>query len=332
MAGGITGMGTTFNLPNYVGELYALSREDTPFLSAIGGLMGDQVKFTDSTLFQWQTYDLRSASANNVAAEGADAPTAVARVRGNVTNVVEIHHSAVDVSYTKLAAIGQQADVGSSHTQIAGVNGSNPVVNESAWQIEQELKAVAHDINESFLNGSFQEPSDNNTNRQTRGLLEAITTNATDANGVGIDDTGEELVEELMQDIYDNGGIREGDTRVLLTNSTQKRKLTKHFITDNNYREQSRNVGGVNVTSVETDFGVLNIMLEPALPQDEIAVVSMGEIRPVFMLVPEKGFLFVEPLAKVGASERSQIYGEVGLEYGVEKHHGKLTDLGTAFS
>lgn len=327
---GISGMGTTFNLPNYVGELFALSREDTPFLSAIGGLTGGES--TTSTVFPWTTYDLRSSSANNVVVEGANAPTAVARVRGTVNNVVEIHHSAVDISYTKLAAIGQFNDVGSGHSEIEGVAGSNAVVNESAWQIRQELKAIAHDINESFINGSFVDPSTNGSARQTRGLLEAITTNATDANGAGIDDTGSELVEELMQDIYDNGGIRESETRTLLCNSTQKRKLTKHFITDGNYREQSRNVGGVNVTTVETDFGMLNIMLEPAMPQDEIAVVSLEECAPVFLLIPEKGFLFVEPLAKIGASERSQIYGEVGLKYGVEKHHGKLTDLGTAFS
>jgi hypothetical protein len=59
-------------------------------------------------------------------------------------------------------------------------------------------------------------------------------------------------------------------------------------------------------------------------------VCSLEEIVPVFLLVPDKGFLFVEPLAKTGASEESQIYGEVGLEYGVEKHHGKIINLATA--
>lgn len=29
---GITGLGTTYNLPNYVGELFAVSTEDTPLL------------------------------------------------------------------------------------------------------------------------------------------------------------------------------------------------------------------------------------------------------------------------------------------------------------
>ena len=328
---GITGMGTTFNLPNYVGELFALSREDTPFLSAIGGLTGGEM--TTTTIFPWTTYDLRSSSANNVVVEGATAPTAVARVRGNVTNVVEIHHSAVDISYTKLAAVGQYADVGSNHTEIAGVAGTNPVMNESAWQISQELKAMAHDINQSFINGSFVEPTTNGSARQTRGLLEAITTNIVDAQGYALDDTtspgNTDYLGELMQTIYDAGGIRESETRVLLTNSTQKRKLTTKFITNGGYQQTSRNVGGVNVTSIETDFGTLNIMLEPAMPQDEVAVVSMAEIAPVFLLIPDKGFLFVEPLAKTGASESSQIYGEVGLKYGVEKHHGKITNLAT---
>jgi hypothetical protein len=37
---GIVGMGTTYNLPNYVGELFAITPEDTPLLSSIGGLTG----------------------------------------------------------------------------------------------------------------------------------------------------------------------------------------------------------------------------------------------------------------------------------------------------
>ena len=47
---GITGQGNTYNLPNYVGELFAASREDTPLLSAIGGLTGGIA--TTSTLFE----------------------------------------------------------------------------------------------------------------------------------------------------------------------------------------------------------------------------------------------------------------------------------------
>src|SRR5690554_4975114 len=97
----INGQATSFNCPNYVGELFAASPEDTPFLSAIGGLTGGLP--TASKLFEWQTYDLRDAAADRQAKEGANAPDATARARSHAYNVVEIHHESVDVSYTKQA-------------------------------------------------------------------------------------------------------------------------------------------------------------------------------------------------------------------------------------
>jgi len=41
----------------------------------------------------------------------------------------------------------------------------------------------------------------------------------------------------------------------------------------------------------------------------------------------DKGVFFEEPLAKTGASERSQIYGEIGLKWGNERTHGVLEGL-----
>ncbi|MFB7367862.1 SU10 major capsid protein, partial [Streptomyces hydrogenans] len=100
----VTGQGTTYNLPNYHGDLYKVTPTETPFLAAIGGLSGG--KRTKSTEFEWQTMDRRSSTANNSALEGANAPTGVARSRSAVSNVVEIHQSAVEVSYTRQAATG----------------------------------------------------------------------------------------------------------------------------------------------------------------------------------------------------------------------------------
>lgn len=313
---GITGQGTTFNLPNYVGELFGLTPQDTKLLSAIGGLTGG--KRATAKQFSWQTYDLRSA-AQNVALEGDDAPAAQERVRAEVSNVVQVHQEAIEVSYSKLAAVGQRDGI--------GVAGTNPVGNENDWQVEQMLKQIARDVEYSFINGAYQNPSDNLTPRKTRGILAAITTNATDAAGALLD---EDLVLDMLQDAFDNGGIQENDTRVLLANSFQKRMLTDVFITQKNYREQSRDIAGVHVTVIETDFGILNVMLNRFMPTDTIAAVSAEELAPVILEIPEKGFLFVEPLAKTGAAERSQIYGEIGLEYGAEIHHAKLTNLATS--
>src|SRR5215470_13449300 len=97
---GITALGTTYNLPNYGGILFALTPADTPFFSAIGGLTGGGQ--TTDTEFEWQTYDLRAAGQPNVL-EGANAPTGQSRVRAQVKNVTQIHQEAVEISYTKQA-------------------------------------------------------------------------------------------------------------------------------------------------------------------------------------------------------------------------------------
>ena len=329
MSGGITGQGTTFNLPNFVGELFGITPEDTPFLSSIGGLTGGVE--TPSSFFQWETYDLRDASPTAQVVEGAAAPTAQARVRGNVGNVTEIHHEAIEISYSKLTYTGQYDSTGSSHPGTVGITGTNPVLDEMAWQTQQRLKEIARDVEQSFINGTFNNPATNASARRTGGILEAITTNVVDALNAPMT---EDMVLDLMQEIWEAGGIMESETRTIMAGAGQKRKLTQIFITEAGQGriEVSRNVGGVNLQTFETDFGKCNIMLNRHMPPDAIAVVSLEECKPRFGLVPGKGFLFVEPLAKTGASEKSQIYGEIGLEFGVETHHGKLTNLNTTGS
>ena len=310
---GITGMGTTFNLENYVGELYAVSREDTPLLSAIGGLTGGLA--TQSTEFEWQHYDLRDPDANRQRVEGATAPEAEARTRYNARNVVEIHQETVDISYTKQGAIGNRA------TTQAGQ--ANPM-DELGWQVTQALKQVARDVESSFILGEYQNPTDNTLPRKTRGLLQAIQTNVRTTEHTAKTLTEDDVL-DLMQMAWDNGGIRETETRTIVVNSTLKRALTRIFIADRNYQEQTRNVGGVSLQTIETDFGRFNIMLDPYVPKDKMLVLSLEQLAPRFLEIPGKGYFFAEPLAKVGASDRVMLYGEIGLQYGNERAHAVLT-------
>ncbi|MCB1282350.1 MAG: DUF5309 family protein, partial [Salinibacterium sp.] len=92
--------------------------------------------------------------------------------------------------------------------------------------------------------------------------------------------------------------------------------------------EQTRNVGGVNLQTIETDFGRTNIMLNRFMPITDLAVVSLEECSPVFLEIPGKGHFFAEPLAKSGSAEKVQIYGEIGLSYGNELKHGKISEIG----
>lgn len=310
---GITNQGTTYNLPNYVGELYAASPEDTPLLSSIGGLTGGES--AGATLFEWQGYDLRDAADDRQRLEGANAPDGDERVRFNASNVLEIHQESVEISYTKQGATRQRGAGDAAVT----VGSTVIPADELAWQLAQQFKQIARDVEKTFITGTYVRPSTNGSARQTRGLLEAISTNA--ASG----ELTEDSVMDLFQEVWTNGGIQEGETRTVIVNAKLKRALTKVFIKDAGYKEESRNVGGVNLQTFDTDFGRANIMLNRYMPVDELAVVSLEELAPVFLEVPGKGHFFAEPLAKTGSADKVQIYGEIGLKYGNERKHGKLT-------
>lgn len=312
---GITGMGTTYNLPNYVGELFAASPEDTPLLSSVGGLSGGES--VGATLFEWQGYDLRDAEDDRQRLEGADAPDGEARVRYNASNVLEIHQEAVSVSYTKQGATRQR---GAGATAVT-VGSTVIPADELSWQLEQQFKQIARDVEKTFITGEYARPADNTAPRKTRGLLQATATNVVTVAEADLD---EEAILDLFQKVWENGGIQESETRTVIVNAKLKRLLTKIFIKDKGYEEQTRNVGGVNLQTFETDFGRANIMLNRYMPVDQLEVASLEELKPAFLEVPGKGHFFAEPLAKTGASDKVQIYGEIGLNYGNERKHGKL--------
>lgn len=391
---GITGQGTTYNLPNYVGELFNVSPSETPLLSAIGGLTGgEEVK---SVEFEWQEEDLRDSQENRSRLEGANAQTAEARVRRNVKNVVEIHQETVDVSYTKQAATGQTSGVNNDQT--------NPVTNELDHQLELALKAKAVDIELSFLLGRKYVPTTNAEARRTGGLIEAITTNVIDlgeshaglsastdtiaetattfangdavrftsvgaSTGVRLDrtyfvvgkttdafkvsatkggaavtigtatvavskfttaGTTKDTYDALFEQVFQSGGLGD-DTASIIVGARQKRNLsTAYAKAFGQYQEESRNVGGVNFTTIMSDFGTFNVLLDRWAPDDAFIVTTLSQLKPKFLVTPGKGHFFSEPLAKIGASDREQVYGEVGLQWGNERAHGIVRGLPVA--
>lgn len=345
----VAGLGLTFNLPNYTGEVLTVTPAETPFLSAIGGL-NEQGEVVMATRFEGQTQDLGTPSQPDGILEGADAPSLSNRSRANWSNVVQIFQYAFGVSYTRQAATQLLAGLANGRT--------NPVTDEVAYQSGIKLTEASRDINWTFINGSYQLPSDNTTGRKTRGLYAAISTNAlsnldtaltavaaavsTDTftknghgyatgdqvrvssvatvggvtagvywvvgattntfqlsateGGAAIDLTGSDgtvttqklkpltavRVLDLMQAVWESHGINTAAEPTLLVNARLKRALTKLFITDKNYQEQSRNVAGVSVTQIETDFGRINLMLERANPANTLGFCHLGLCKPAY--------------------------------------------------
>ena len=61
------------------------------------------------------------------------------------------------------------------------------------------------------------------------------------------------------------------------------------------------------------------------MPAGKLVVASLEDLKPSFLEIPDKGHFFAMPLAATGASDRVQIYGEIGLNYGNQRKHAVLT-------
>lgn len=309
----------TFNLPNYVGELFQKGQRPNTFLQMIGGVNPD-ILYASTEFPVGQQYQVPAHNTDRSRVEGAPAPDHAGVVRSQATNVTQIVQEAVAVTYTKLAA----------HQQLAGLNtggASNPVQDELDFQTGVKMELVARNLNYSFLNNAYRKPANNTESRRTRGLLEAITSNVTDADDAAFDF---DILDDVMAKMIASGAITDGDNVAVLANTTQTQIINAFFRRHKILVDSDRFIGGVRVRTVYGTFGVMNLVLDYDMPQDTLAVVNFDAIRVVGTPVPNKGVLFLEPLAKTGATEEYQLYGELGLDHGPEWLHGKITDLALA--
>lgn len=303
-------LATTFDLPNYVGEMFGLTPNITSFLSMIGGLTGGRE--AEAKTFNWQTYDL-AAAAQPAIVEGA-APVTSHRSRSEVSNVVQIFQYGVEISYTKIAAVGQLDNT-------IPTLGVQPVQNEHDWQLMLKLEQAALDVNFTFHQGTYQNPANNATGRKTRGMDAAITTNSTSAGTTALDTA---KVDAILKDMWDSGAPFR--MPVIFVNAFQKQQLSSLYA----YAPEDRNIGGVNINVIETDFARIGVVLDRHVLASVFSVFDVSVCAPRFLPIPGKGHFFTEPMAKTKAAEETQLYGEIGLEYGPEEWHGQITALTTS--
>jgi Family of unknown function (DUF5309) len=316
--GAVAGQGTTFTLPNYHGELFVVTPTETPFLSAIGGL--NAAKACHATQFEWQTVDRRASSSNNAALEGANAPAGTERSRSNLKNVVEIHHSAIDISYSKLAATRQFAGAN------IGQEWDDAYAEELGFQTIAELESMAVDLEQSFLTGTLQIPVDNTTPRKTQGVLGIAAT--VNANGGTPRALSKLIVDATLKAAFDAGAKLPQDSTVFVVGSAQKVALTNAYSTPAlNQVPFQRTIGGVAIDTIVTDFGTFGVMLDRWMPATKLGILDLSVCYPTFMEIPGKGILFTEELARTGSSRKFQLYGEIGLEYGPLNAHALVKDL-----
>lgn len=316
----VTGLGTTWSLPNYAGELFTADPVKTPLLSMIGGLTGG--KRTNN--FEFPTavlYDYPSPAQPDISEQAsATAPQASHAVREQETNVVQIHHEAIDLTYAKQSNSGRMSGLNTAGQQ------PNPK-SEEAFQIQHKIVKIARDVEHSFISGAFRKSTGDNVANKTRGTLELCSAGTTLAAAGGA------LTKAMLNSIYRamaNAGAS-FDNMVMLLPAFQKQAVTDLYGNQFGFNQPAtRNVGGINITEIETDFFKLGVTWDSFVPADTILIVDVAHMDVVFQEVPGKGVLFVEDLAKTGASTKKQIYGQLGLAHGPAFLHGSITGLATS--
>ena len=318
----VTGIGTTYNLPNYAGDLFTADPTQTPFLSMIGGLTGG--KQTDNYEFSTGVvYDLPDAAQPGISeTASATAPASQMVARAQETNVVQIHQEVIDLTYAKQANSGR----------LSGLNTAGQIANpndEKAFQIQQKLVKIARDIEFSFLNGTYGKATAADEANKTRGMLELCTSATGTSIAAGTTQLSKVMLNQLFREMAENGATF--NNMVLFCGAFQKQVISDIFASQNGANlPATRNVGGYNITEIETDFFKMGVIWNPFIKKDAILLADMAHIAPVFQPVPGKGNFFEEPLAKVGATDKIQIYGQVGLAHAPAFLHGAITGLTTA--
>ena len=313
----VTGLGTTFNLPNYSGELATASVTQTPFLSMV---LAKGIKNVNYLEFPTMSdYTLPDPEADgiseNAAADIATNKTATNIVRGQSTNIIQTFTDLLSISYVKQAANGQMAGI-----NVAGQTNNAP--SEVDFQRSMILKKNARNIEHAFLNGTYHKAATANEANKMRGMFAAINAaNVTEAEGA----LTREIFEGAIKKMFDNGAYLENV--YVFVDSNAKKKISELYNDQKGFAlPATRTEGGINITSIVTDFCTINIVLDQFIPAGKILIADMNYVQAVGFNTNGSNFYF-EELAKKGAAYQEMFYGNISLDYGPDFAHGAITGI-----
>lgn len=314
-----TNTATSFDLLNYAGMLFCKGNVKTPFSTMIGGKSREAKGWKFHTSLAYEPGGGEEQPAISEAAS-ITAPDPKPVSRTPKANVCQIFQESVALTYGKM----------SSQEQLSGVNvaGATPnPASELDFQVANAMLRIGRDIEYSFLNGTYQESTGKTVPYKTRGILNAIETNSLAGGGNGLSFW---QIARLHKMIAGEGGNPDG--LVLMANPIHILQFNGDAKANGlTIVESSRNINGINVTSIMTPFGLIDIAGNFNMAAGDAMLFNPAICAPAMLPVPGKGNFFLEPLAKNGASENYQIYGQAGLDYGAEWYHGKITGLSTEF-
>ena len=312
-------LATSFGVLNYSGMLFNKGNTRCPLSSIIGG----RAKTTNHVEFVTGQEYTTGGGEQPAISETASltAPDATVVTRTQKTNVTQIFQESVGISYAKQSNMGTLSGL-----NVAGQQ-ANPI-NELDFQVAAKMQKVNRDIEFTFIQGTYNKATSDATVNKTRGLVEAITTNVTAMANKPLGLWG---IADMVKKVY--GANAPTDGLCLWCDAVTLFQVNADAVQNGlTVVPAAREINGIALSSVVTPIGVVYLYLGECLPAGTALLLNLNVIAPVYQPVPGKGNFFLEPLAKVGAGEKYQLFGQIGLDHGPEWYHGKFTGISTEFT
>ena len=262
-------------------EIALVSPTDTPLTTLLMG-SGKVVPAKDITV-TWRERKLNDER-GTLKVEGAEAGDVIKSSRETLSNVCQIIEKVTQVSGT--------------------ANALNPLGIGSSFQAEvaDRLIETKRDLEWYFLNGTKALES-GATPRQMNGLVNLVNAeNVKDATA-GLT---EALMLDAMQGMWEHGSQGEYYTFV---NAAGKRSINELLKTTGNVRishtEGLNQTMGITVQRIESDFGILNLVLDRHMDINTMLIVDLDQVE-----IAELRGTFFEPLPKAGDYFKGHILNE----------------------
>lgn len=263
-------------------EIALVSPTDTPLTTLLMG-RGAVVPAKDITV-TWRERKLNE-NHGTLILEGAEAGTPIKSSRGSLSNICQIIEKVTQVSGTAQAL--NPAGIGNSFDA----------------EIADRLLETKRDLEWYFLNGTKAEEADS-TPRQMNGLINLVNT----ANVIdGTAGLTEDLLLDALQKMWDHGAQGEYFTFV---NASVKRLINRLAKAGDNIRfvKGDEGVGkmfGVTYNRFESDFGILNMVLDRHTAANTLFAVDLEQVE-----IAELRGTFYEDLPKAGDYQKGHIINE----------------------
>lgn len=286
-------------------------------------MIGGKTRYTDSVEFVLgQNYTAEEGDIPSISETASlKAPDATFITRSQNANVTQIFMESLAISYAKQSNMGTLSGI-----NIAG-QVANPQ-NELNFQIARKMEKIRRSIEKTFINGTYNKADADNKVNKTRGLVSAITSNTLDLKGASLDIWAvNDMLIQMKQNNADILGL------TLLMDTVSLNQLNGSAV-ENGVPMGQPYAGtyGLQVRDLLLPSGNISLALGEFLPAGTVLVLNVSVLAPVEQLVPGKGNFFLEELAKEGAGTKYQIFGQIGLDYGAEHLHGKITGIATTFT